>query len=185
MSDNPYEAPEAHLDDPLEADAAAVRTGHLRREASLRVTGVLFLLGGALFSAMAAVMAWTTRDMPDEGRAIMLGATGAFLVVGLVALVAGWGYCGLRAWVRIPAAIAIGLVTLGLFPLTLPVMGFVAYLTFSGKGLRVLSPGYAALRRQAMHLNAWSRPGEALALLGVAGLYVGAFAWIAARMPAD
>ena len=185
MSENPYEAPVALLDDPLEEYAVAVRTVQLRRELELRVTAVLIVLGGAMFVAMASIMVWTSRDMPGEGQVFLYAIAGAFAAVGLAGLVAGWGYCGLRPWVRIPGAIAIGLVTLIMFPLTLPVMGLVAYLTFSGKGLRVLSPGYSALRRQALHLRAWTRPGEALALLAMAGLYVGAFVYIAANMPAD
>ena len=184
MSENPYEAPAAHLDDPPEANAAAVRADHLRREVALRVTGFLFALGGLLFVGMAVAMVVTTQDLPGDGRLMLAGVAGAFGLIGMVALVAGWGYLGLRPWVRIPAAIAIGLVTLGML-LTLPVMGYVTYLTFSSKGLRVLSPGYAALRQQALHLRAWTRPGEALVLLGMSGLYVAAFVYVVASMPAD
>ena len=169
MHDNPYEAPEARLEDALVVDADVERRAHLRREAGLRAVGALCLVFGGFILLMAVAMG---VGAPSAGDAMAWGMAAAFGGVGLVALAAAWGYFRLRPWVQVPAGIT-GLVVLvmSMF-LTAPVVFLAAWLTWSAKGRRVLSSDYAAIRAATPALRAWRHPLEALVLFGLLGVYV-------------
>lgn len=188
MSENPYEAPAALVDDVPRADADtdAERRAHLRRESGLRAVGVLCAVFGAYFVLMAGVFG---AQMVESAQYMLsgfsVGITLVFGAIGAMGLATAWGYLRLRPWVRVPGGVVAGLVLLTTMFLSLPLVGYAAYLTYSAKGLRVLSPPYAATRARTPHLRAWKHPAEALALLGIAAAYVGVFAWFASRLPMD
>lgn len=65
--------------------------------------------------------------------------------------------------------------------LTAPFLAFTGYgtwLALSARGRRVLSHEHAALRARTPHLRAWSKPGEAFAVVGI--LVLNAWAVISA-----
>jgi hypothetical protein len=187
VSDNPYEAPVAVVDDapPAEVDAEVERRAHLRREAGLRMVGVLCAVFGAYFLLMAGVFGAGATQGDAFGSAMSIGMIAGFGAVGALAIATAWGYLRLRPWVRAPAVAVALLALLVGFLFTAPLVGYAAFLTYSGKGLRVLSADYAVIRAATPHLRAWTRPGEALGLLGLAGLYVAALVWIVTLMPKD
>jgi hypothetical protein len=125
--DNPYEAPEARVDDvsPAADEAARERAAHLRREAGLRAVGVPCLVFGGLTGLLGVLFIATARATEDIGGnaayGIALGSV--FALVGLSALAATWGYFRLRPWVRVlsvPVALATLVVT---FLTALPLVG--------------------------------------------------------------
>lgn len=178
MSDNPYDAPAASVadaDEWSEADAQALRREHLGREASLRVVGVLCGAFGTFFVLLffgygMDVLRRIDSASPREGVVLLLVAA-----LGILGMVANHGLLHLRSWGRGPvAAIALSLaLTAVLAPLAL----HAAWLTFSHKGLRVLSPTYGSVRARARHLHAWTRPVEALLLSCTGVLNIGAL-WL-------
>jgi hypothetical protein len=187
VSDNPYEAPRAPVADapPAVVDPEAERVAHLRRESGLRAIGLLCLLFGAYFLLMGGVMAWTTYEHPERMGGIGLGLVGVFGALGLVAVPTGWGYLRLRPWVRVPAGIVALVTLLASTFLTAPIVAYAAYLTYSAKGLRVLSRDYAAVRAATPGLSAWRWPREAFIVLGMLGLYFAAFAWVVVGLRED
>jgi hypothetical protein len=187
VSDNPYEAPRAHVEDapPVVPDAESERRAHLRRESGLRAVGLLCLLFGAYFLLMGGVMGWLNYTEAKSFGNVGVGIGAVLLAMGLIALRTGWGYLRLRPWVRVPAGIVAMAALLVSALLTAPIVAYAAYLTYSARGLRVLSRDYAAVRAATPHLSAWRWPREALIVLGMLGLYVAAFAWFAMNMPRD
>jgi hypothetical protein len=189
MDTDPYEAPHARLAvDPddvvaVEVDAVQIRLAHLHREAGLRAVGVACLVFAAWLLLLGVEMgAIATRDYGGFTEGIIFAVSTS---LGLLALAAAWGYFRLRPWVRLPGGIlALATLFASVF-IAAPIVGYAAWLTYSAKGLRVLSRDYAAIRAATPQLRAWRRPGEALVLLGVLGLYLAAFAVITANLPAD
>ncbi len=165
--DNPYEAPEARLEDAPVADAETERRAHLRREAGLRAVGVLCLVFGGFLLLMGVLVGATAP--PSEEMAVGMGAT--FASVGLVALAAAWGYFKLRPWVQVPAGITgLAVLLMSVF-LTAPLVFLAAWMTWSAKGRRVLSSDYAAIRAATPALRAWRHPFEVLVVFGVLAIY--------------
>jgi hypothetical protein len=173
VSENPYEAPEARVDDPVLAasDAAAERAAHLGREAGLRAVGVLCLLFGLYFGLIGAAFVVGSREAADDA-AMGVGMGVVFALLGVLGLATAWGYFALRPWVRVLSAPVALVAVLMTFFTTLPLVGYAAWLTWSRAGKRVLSPDYAGVRAQARHLRAWTKPVEALVVLGVFAAYV-------------
>jgi hypothetical protein len=172
--DDPYRAPTALVDDaPADVHGAgAVRLEHLRRETGLRAIGVLCLVLGGYFLLVGIVMSQSalTTTVSGIGNQV-LGVSLAMLAVALLALATAWGLFLLRPWVRVPAGIVAVATLLASFLVTAPLVGYAAYLTFSAKGLRVLSPDYAAIRAATPALSAWRYPREGLIVLGLFALY--------------
>jgi hypothetical protein len=189
MELNPYEAPAARLDTaPVAAviDADIERRAHLGREAGLRAMAVPCLLFAAYFGIMgAAFIATAGFSRNDEVMAWGLGI--AFAAAAVLGLATAGGYLFLQPWVKVPAGVLAVLSLLVTFFLTLPLVGYAAWLTWSRKGLRVLSREYAHVRRQAPGPNAWTRPLEPLLLFAILGAYFAlalvAYRAITAREP--
>jgi hypothetical protein len=157
MSDNPYEAPTARVDDPVEGDDAAIRTPLLKHEASLKSVAWLYWLVALYAGFVGAAM------LPDALRHGPQGDFGyGFVVMSIVALVfalafavTGWGFRTLAPWVRVPGGILSGLGLLAI-PIGTLFNGYILYLMFGAKGRRILSPDYAAIRARTPHL-VWRR----------------------------
>jgi hypothetical protein len=142
-------------------------------------------LFGGYFLLMGGIMGWSVYTDADAFGGIGLGFGAVLLAMGLLALPTGWGYLRLRPWVRVPAGIVALVALLTSAFLTAPIVAYAAYLTYSAKGVRVLSRDYAAVRAATPALSAWRWPREALVVLGMLGLYFGAFGWFAMNMPRD
>jgi hypothetical protein len=185
LNDNPYQAPAARVDDVVAADVDAVqqRLEHLRREAGLRAVGVACLVFAACLLLVGVAMGGVATQAYGGVTEWIVSALSTTL--GLFALATAWGYFRLRPWVRLPGGLLALATLFASFFLAAPIVGYAAWLTFSAKGLRVLSRDYAAIRAATPQLRAWRWPGEALVLLGVLGLYLAAFAIITANLPAD
>lgn len=181
MESNPYQAPAARIEDPVATGVDAERIAHLRHEARLRSVGILYWLGAAvMLVVIGAPLADTT---PDGFGWVLLGAS---LLVALLAVVVGWGYWSLAAWVRWPATAlsALGMLAIPVGPL---VHGYILYLLWCAKGRRVLAPDYADVRRQTPHLKFRRTVGDWIALAIIVGVPVllGLFVWVATMLPKD
>ena len=157
MSDNPYEAPAARLDDPVEGDDVAIRTPLLKHEASLKPVALLYWLGAAYTGVVGAVM------LPEALRKGPQGDFGyGFIVMAVVALVfavafavTGWGFRTLAPWVKVPGGILSGIGLLAI-PIGTLFNAYILYLMFGAKGRRILAPDYPAIRARTPHLK-WRR----------------------------
>ncbi|HEY1122025.1 MAG TPA: hypothetical protein VGE67_10510 [Haloferula sp.] len=169
MSENPYQAPAVQ---DVVAPAApateveAIRSKHLKHEASLKAVGVLCFLGGAIsivsMVAMVAVLGdvRTRSESEADSRQWVMMAVGTGVAICVAQFAAGWGLRKLRPWAKIPAGLlaVVGLVRQ--FPVVAPVhvIGmlvsvYVLYLLFSAKGRKILSPGYSEIVAQTPHLR--------------------------------
>jgi hypothetical protein len=178
---DPYAVPTARVDDVFAVDTRADRAEHLELEAGLRGVGVLCLVYGGFFAVMGGSMAFAYDGAPLSLRGIGV----ALFALGLLGLASAWGYAFLRPWVRNTAMALAPLVLLTSYGMTLPLVAYAAWITWSEKGRRVLSPDYAAVRAQAPQLSAWRHPFHLIWLALMVGAYV-ALVWAyLAAMPDD
>jgi hypothetical protein len=151
---DPYAVPAARVDDVFAVDTRADRAAHIAIEAGLRGVGVLCLVYGAVFAMVGGSMALAFEGVPVSVR----GYGVALFALGVLGLASAWGYAFLRPWVRNAATALAPLVVLTTYGLTLPLVAYAGWITWSEKGRRVLSPDYAAVRAQAPQLSAWRHP---------------------------
>lgn len=165
MESNPYQAPTARVEDPVETGVEAERTAHLRHEARLRSVGILYWLGAAAVVVMIGVSLATTSVRNPEGWTM----TGGVVLGALLAAGVGWGYWSLSPWVRWPGTVfsALGLLAIPIGPI---IHGYFLYLLWCAKGRRVLSPGYVQVRRQTPHLRYQRTIGDWVALIVIVGV---------------
>ena len=166
MDDDPYAAPEARLEDPVEP-AEEVRRAHIRREVSLRSVGLLYWLGALGFAGLTvtALVGGTTSGV----------AVPAFFAV--LFAVTGYGFRSLSGWVRVFGGL-VSVFGLLLFPLGTLLNGYFLFLMFSPKGTRVFARDYADIRAATPHVRFERGLTERVVLGGILALLVAAFAWI-------
>jgi hypothetical protein len=183
MSDNPYEAPAARVDDPGNDDAdTAIRRPLLRHEASLRSVGWLYWLGALVLGFAGVVMlpqALSTGPQGDFGYGFVIVAV-VYLVLAIASAITGWGFRTLAPWVRIPGGILSGIGLLGI-PVGTLINGYILYLMFGAKGRRILSDDYAAIRARTPHLRFTRGTGEKIGIALVLLVPAGLLAWLIAR----
>jgi hypothetical protein len=186
VSDNPYQAPSVEEvvapAAPL-SDAEAIRSKHLKHEASLKAVGFLLFLGAVLMTLSVVLLLAgheTLAPQTWDGWISPYWITFILLVAGCMGqYVAGWGLRKLRPWAKFPAGI---LATLSLtrFPVgtVVDALGmlfgvYVLYLLFCAKGRTVLSPAYAEIVAQTPHLRYRTPRWIWIALLVILMLLVG------------
>ena len=172
---NPYAAPLSAVADQAETGAEAVRSLHLRHEASIGSAGWLFVLGGAaiLLVALAMMLSLGTTHsrVTDVLMVLVLGAIGA------LQLVTGLALRKLKYWSRGVATLycVLGLLAI---PVGTLINGFILYLFFSTKGKRVFAPDYQEVIAATPHLKyqtsmvVWIVAGLAVLVIGAALLGV-------------
>ena len=179
MSDNPYEAPAARVEDPIEGDDVAIRTPLLRHEASLKSVAWLYWLVAAWFGFLGATMlpeALAGGAQGDFGYGFV-AIGGVMVLLALAFAVTGWGFLSLAPWVKVPGGILSGLGLLAI-PIGTLFNAWILYLMFGAKGRRILAPDSPAIRRRTPQLK-WRRSaaewvGVAL-ILGIPALLI---AWL-------
>jgi hypothetical protein len=183
MESNPYQAPSARVEDPVETGVDAERTAHLRHEARLRMVGILYWLGAAVMVVIFGSVLVVESVTPDAAGWAM---PGTLTVIALLAAVVGWGYWSLSPWVRWPGTVfsVLGLLAIPIGPI---VHGYFLYLMWCAKGRRVLAPDYAEVRRRTPHLRYRRTVGDWIALAILIGLPVlfGLFVWVGTMLPKD
>ena len=182
MSDNPYEAPSAHVEDPGNDDDVAIRQPLLKHEASLRSVGGLYWLGAAMFGFGGAVMLPNALEMGpqgDFGQGFVYIAV-IYLVLAAGLAITGWGFLRLAPWVRLPGGIlaALGLLAI---PIGTLINGYVLFLMFGEKGRRILTDEYAAIRARTPQLRYRRSTGEKVGVALVLGIPALLLAWLISR----
>ena len=181
MSENPYEAPAARVDDPVEGDDEATRRPLLKHEASLRSVAWLYWLGMLLFGSLGIglVVQMAGTDLPPDAE---LGT--AFWVMGVIYLglaiafaATGWGFRTLAPWVRIPGGLFSALGLLGI-PIGTLINGYVLWLMFGAKGRRILTDEYATIRRRTPHLVYRRSTAEKVGIVLILGVPALIIAWM-------
>ncbi|MEK7954005.1 hypothetical protein [Luteolibacter soli] len=159
MSDNPYQAPAVQEvvapAVPL-TDAEAIRTKHLKHEASLKAIGFLYFLGAVLVAvSLVGLIAVYGRMRTSSESALGSwdwSVMGALVAICIGQFVAGWGLRKLRPWAKIPGAL-VAAISMIKFPVGTVIGAYVLYLIFCPKGRTVLSPAYAEIVAQTPHLR--------------------------------
>ncbi|MEM8680430.1 MAG: hypothetical protein AAGF97_13860 [Planctomycetota bacterium] len=146
MSKNPYAAPTTSLGEDIPEDEfLAIRSTHLRHEASLKSMGLLFQLAGtvSLLLAVAGLLAPVMRASPANAGlgnvAILL-----LILVGALSYATGFGLRRLRPWARL-CAIFVGLLCLMIFPFGTLLSAYFLFLLLSGKANVIFSKRYLAV----------------------------------------
>lgn len=147
MSASPYTPPQAALVDAAPGgpdDAVPVREAHLRHEVQLKSVGLLYYLGGLGMAAaiVAGVLGVIDRKAPQPApSAAILVPLLVYVAFGAGAFAIGYGFRGLRPWVKIPGTIfaVLGLIS---FPVGTLINGWILYLMHGRKGRTVLGPDY-------------------------------------------
>ena len=167
VTENPYQAPAVQeVVAPASNEAEAIRSQHLKHEASLKAVGFLFYLG-AVFSTLSVVgMAAflgpmrTRSESAADSRSWMMMMVGVGAAIGIGQFASGWGLRKLRPWAKFSAGLLVTISLARLYPImTLAgVIGvlfgiYILYLLFSIKGRTILSPGYADIVAQTPHLR--------------------------------
>jgi hypothetical protein len=169
VNENPYQAPsveEVVAPAAPSSEAEAIRSKHLKHEASLKAVGFLFYLGAA-FSvvsvvAMVAVLGQvrTQSESPADSRQWMITTVGARVAICVAQVAAGWGLRRLRSWGKFPAGVLVAISLFRMYPIVtiFNVIGtlfgaYILYLLFCAKGRMVLSPAYAEIVAQTPHLR--------------------------------
>ena len=160
VTENPYQAPAVQeVVAPASNEAEAIRSQHLKHEASLKAVGFLYLLSavfvfvafaGIFVPSMLGASQGSVQPSMLDGAEMMI--FGLLAAVGVGQLITGWGLRKLRPWVKIPAALLAG-ISLISFPVGTLIGGYALYLLFSAKGGTILSPGYADIVAQTPHLR--------------------------------
>lgn len=139
---------------PTSPAAEAMRTAHIKHEASVKSIGLLYYLGGAGLTLIGMVMLVSavsgTAPGRDKPETIGIGVFMMVLAAGQIWV--GTGLRRLRGWARIPTGILSGIGLLG-FPLGTLINGYILYLVFSKKGATVFSPEYQDVIRQTPHIK--------------------------------
>ena len=111
MSASPYTPPQAALVDAPPGshdDAVAIREAHLRHEVQLKSVGLLYYLGGiGMAAAIVAGVLGVIEHKPAQPAptAAMLVPLLVYVAFGAGAFAVGYGFSGLRPWVKIPGTI--------------------------------------------------------------------------------
>lgn len=127
-----------------DADAVALRRGHVQREAAIRSIGTVYfisaglaILGALMVVIRVALLSGNADEDSPTGLLIFLSGLSAALIV------VGRGVRALARWTRIPVVVLSGLGLLAI-PVGTLIHGFVLWLVLSGKGRTVFSEEYAA-----------------------------------------
>jgi hypothetical protein len=177
MHPDPYQPPRARIDDDVVVeDVEGERRLLLGREAALRTLGAivaLLALGILAFGAYGMSHELANGGLDRFGVAL----AAILLCLGTSGLATGWGLMLLQPWVKPVVAIGALPVLLVLAPF-IAFTGYGVYLVLSARGRQVLAGEQAGKRQRTRHLQARSRPGEAIALGVVLALNVATVAWI-------
>jgi hypothetical protein len=148
---NLYAPPKAQVEDvvPFSDEAHAIRTEHIKTEASVRSIGSLYYLGAGLM-ALAALGLLASGFRPRAGSSVPFqsGFYIGMLTFGVLSFWVARGIRAFRPWARITSLILSGLSLLAgiLTPPHVPVGGIVSiyilYLLLSKKGRRVFQSDY-------------------------------------------
>lgn len=149
MTNNWYAPPQAEVLDSADTaadEAEVLRRAHVRHEVHLKSIGALYYLSGGLMalacvSMLVSVMSMAHLQATPPSLWLMVLI---YVVISTLSFVIGWGFRGLRPWVRVPGGVlaALGLLAI---PIGTLINGWVLYLMFGRKGQVVLSPEYQAV----------------------------------------
>lgn len=176
MTDNWYAPPQAEVVDSADTagdEAEVLRRAHVRHEIHIKSIGALYYLSGGLMALAAVGMLislMSMAGMPASAPTLWVMVL-IYVVISALSFVIGWGFRGLRPWVRVPGGIlaAIGLLAI---PIGTLINGWILYLMFGRKGQVVLSPEYQAVIDATPHVKYqrtvgdWIATGILLLLLG-------------------
>jgi hypothetical protein len=180
MNRSPYAPPQSAVIDPsmLEgSEAERTRREHIRHEIQLKAVGALYYFGGVmLILGGIGMVAVLVSDSGTAGKTgALFGLVAAYLLIGGLSLLLGYGFRRVKPWVRIPGGILSGIGLLGI-PIGTLVNGWILYLMFSKKGQVVLSPEYQAVIVATPHVKYVRTMGEWIALGVVVALLLGVVA---------
>lgn len=153
---NRYAPPSARVADVVNvgSDAEAVRSEHIKHEASVKSVGILYYIGGVMMLVATIVltsifMAGAQTDSVLMPFGIIFAIYGVFIVVSFAL---GYGVRKLASWARIPAIIVSCIGLLG-FPVGTLINGYILYLLLSEKGRRIFEPDYAEIVAATPHIK--------------------------------
>lgn len=143
---NPYQAPEAKVDDVLEAadaQAEAIRRDHIQQEASIKAVGSLYYLStiGMLIAGLTSI--FMSGSSPSFGTNSTIGGA-LFLAFAAGMFMVGRGLRKLAPWAKIPT-VALSVLGLFGFPFGTLINAYILWLILSKKGRFILSPEYASI----------------------------------------
>ncbi|MBK8284704.1 MAG: hypothetical protein IPK97_07300 [Ahniella sp.] len=183
MPVNPYAAPASVVvdrDDGSSADIG-IREAHVRHEQVLKSIGSLYWFG-ALTSGLIAIVSAITLATSESGSiAAGLVVGGLYGVFSLIAGFLGFGFRGLRPWVRIPGTILSGIGLLAI-PIGTLFNGYILYLIWSAQGQVVLGPDYRGIIERTPHVRYRRTVGDWIALIVIILIGLGIAALIASAM---
>jgi hypothetical protein len=179
VSDNPYEAPAARVDDePALPDDEAVRRTFLRHEARLQSVAWLYWLAGGFW--VMAGLAPLGEVLDETPEPLFLLVMLAYWAIGAGFIYVGRGYQDLRPWVRIPGSIVSGLGLLAI-PFGTLINAYIFFLMFGTKGQRVFAPDYAGIRARTPHIAFRRSVREKVAMVLVVVVPIVVLAWYFGR----
>lgn len=146
MSANPYAPPlgSSAAVAPELSGAEVIRRQYLNHEAAVKSVGVLFYVVAVFVLALGAMALYAalTADVPEfADRAVGIGISVAYLVLGTLQATTGYGLRRLQRWSK-PIATVFSILGLFAFPLGSIISGYILYLLLSRKGTVVFSDHY-------------------------------------------
>ncbi len=158
MSDNPYQAPTASVENRVVhrvdlSEAEALREEYLSHEAAVRSVGMLYYVIVILTSISVVVVA--AGLIISDNMQNIVEVLSIVAVVGLIALLQYWIGNGLRTFNRSARNVGGVFAALGLlqFPLGTALNAYILYLLFSAKGKMVFSEEYKAAIEATPHIK--------------------------------
>lgn len=148
---NLYAPPKAQVEDvvPFSDEAHAIRTEHIRTEASIRSIGTLYYLGaGVMVLVGLGLLAGNFRGRPGASLPFQSGYTIGMLAFCAFFFFVARGLRAFRPWARTTAGVLSGLSLLAgiITPPHIPVggiiPGYILYLLYSKKGRRIFQSDY-------------------------------------------
>jgi len=153
MDKNPYAPPESNVDKEVD-EPTRLREQHITHEASIQSIGGFYYLGALIFIIML-IFAFSTKS--SQQLYADFGKLGAWVLLAMTLMVAGFGIRQLKPWSRIPTTIfcLIGLIG---FPLGTVVNSYFLYLLYSPKGRMIFSEEYAQIIRDTPQVKYKTSP---------------------------
>lgn len=153
MSENPYQAPQAHEPPPVPAEsfqayAEEVRRTHLGQEAQIKSLGTLYYLGGILSIIGVASLVATTKELTTD----VIGGLAITALFVPVQFLVGYGLNQFKTWARI-TALVFAFLGLFVFPVGTVICIIVIVLLLLKKNTMIFSPAYKEIVAATPHIK--------------------------------